>query len=999
METVKPSKEQIELYKSFFRVREDVFAVRWEKPAGRGKKKGYFPAYHFDPFMYKLYKMKGGTFSNYPDKYILQLDDYQLLKHFMGEQHIGGYPLLEDNTSWFIAADFDGSKWKDECLKFLEKCKQQNISAYLERSQSGNGGHVWIFFDKAYAAIRSRKVITNLLQEVGIISAFDKTSSFDRLFPNQDRHSGKGLGNLIALPFHGKALSNDNSCFIDPQTFEPIEDQWRFLKEIIRVETSVLDLFFEDIMQEGTNVNDPKFSSNRLEIKLDNQLHLNRSALKPEMINYLKEELNIANSEYFIKKKSGKSTWNTKSYFNLIDDKEFEVIIPRGFTGRLIKYLRSKKIDYQFDDSRKKKEHTIFKSSIHLLKHQKLAVDFAQKKDFGIIVAPPGSGKTIIGLKIIADKQQPALIAVHRKQLAEQWVERIQAFLNIPRVEIGMIGSGKSKIGKQITVAMIQSLSKKIQNEPETAIHFGTLIIDECHHIPAETFSNTITKLSTSYQYGLTATPFRKYSDGKLLFIYLGEVIADIKPSEIESFKRARIIVRDTGFEFPFNPKTDPFETLSKVLVHDTARNKLILNDVISELKNGQKCIIITERKEHIETLNQLFKQSYESVTLSGGHTQKEREAKWKRLKAGDYQVLITTGQFFGEGTDLQNVTRLFLVYPFSFKGKLIQYIGRVQRAEVTPVIYDYHDHKIDYLHRLFLKRNVHYRHLDRQASLFEESVDQSPVQKDLVVDKVIRVLIADLDFQYGLLAFKLLVKEMQVELNFEIENLDIRPEFDVLKPYFSKVLNSKTVSVHIYAEFQDHRLIAQDASSDDLQRINREIIGSVKFKFIDNRFLRKKGSEEANEGWSDLTKTEGLNDLYDSEEELLNELLENQQVKHSRQLRYLASRHERNILKLRFVLSPFSFVFLLSGNQQFHLVLETLDTEEATYIWHIQKDIKTLKNKLQEIDRDIETIRNKGRQHFLEQELANFSRILHDYSNKRKGFVIWKDQLEERLI
>ena len=331
MEPVKPSNERLALYKSLFTVREDVFAIRWEK----GKKKGYFPAYHFDPYMYKLHKMKGGTFSNYSDKSYLQLDDYQLVKHFLGEQHIGGYPLLEDNTSWFIAADFDGSKWKDESLKFLEKCKQHNIPAYLERSQSGNGAHVWIFFNKAYSAIRSRKVITNLLQEVGIISVFDKTSSFDRLFPNQDRHSGKGLGNLIALPFHGKSLSNDNSCFIDLETFEPIEDQWEFLKEIKRVKTSVLDSFYEN-MQEETNVHNPKFSSNRLEINLDSQLHLNRSALKPEMINYLREELNIANSEYFIKKKSGKSTWDTKRFFNLIEDKEFEVIIPRGFAGRLI---------------------------------------------------------------------------------------------------------------------------------------------------------------------------------------------------------------------------------------------------------------------------------------------------------------------------------------------------------------------------------------------------------------------------------------------------------------------------------------------------------------------------------------------------------------------------------------------------------------------------------------------------------------------------------------
>jgi superfamily II DNA or RNA helicase len=994
MEARKPTSEQLELYKSLFKVRKDVFALRWEN----GKKKGYSPAYHFDPYVYKLHKMKGGTFSNYPDKTYRQLEDSEMVKHFLGEQRIGGYPLMEDNTSWFIAADFDGAKWQDESLKFMTKCDQHSVPAYLERSQSGNGAHVWIFFDRSYPAVRSRKVVLQLLQELGIIKPFDKISSFDRLFPNQDFLSGKGLGNLIALPLQGGALQDQNTCFLDPLTFEPFKDQWAFLSEIKRVDISEFDSIYEILEQEKPQTI-PDSSSGQLEISLDNQLRINRQSLKRSIITFLKDELNITNSEYFIKKKSGKNTWGTKRYFNLIEDREFEVIIPRGFTGRLMKHLRSNQVDYQLDDLRKKKQNVFFQSNIHPLKHQYSAIEAAQKKDFGIIVAPPGSGKTIIGLKIIAEKLQPALIVVHRKQLADQWAERIQGFLNIPKAEIGMIGAGKAKIGKQITVAMIQSLSKSILTDPGIADHFGTLIVDECHHIPAETYGNTISKLNTYYQYGLTATPFRKYFEGNLIFIYLGEIIAEIRPSEIESFKRARIIVRNTDFEFPFNPKTDPFEILSKVLVHDSGRNKLILNDVISELKNGQKCIIITERKEHIETLNQLLKQNYESITLSGENTQKERDAKWNRLKSGDYQVLITTGQLFGEGTDLQTASRLFLVYPFSFKGKLIQYIGRVQRSEIAPVIYDYHDRKIAYLHRLFLKRNVHYRHLERQASLFEDTVEGVPDSGSLIIDKVIRVPIADLDFQYGLVLFMYPVKEMNTELNFEIENLDIRPEFEVLKPYFSKVLNSNGVSVHIHAEFQDHQLIAQDANSDDLQRINREIIDSVKFRLIERRFLGKKVIEEANGGFADLSKIEDINGLYESEEELLADLLENHPAKHVRQLKYLAARHKRSILKLRFVLSPFSFVFLIAGNERFHLVLETLDTEEATYVWHVNKDFNSLNYKLQEIDRDIETIRNKGRQFFLEQGPANFSRIVHDYSDERKGFVIWKDMLEERLV
>lgn len=206
-----PSNEQLHLYRSLFNVREDVFAIRWEK----GKKKGYYPAYQFDPYRYRLHKIKGGSLKDFPDKSPLKLDDSQLVKHFIGDQFIGGYPLLLDNNSWFIAADFDGENWKEESLKFIKACQKYYISPYLERSQSGNGAHVWVFFDEVYPALKSRSAITFLLKKAGIISEFDKESSFDRLFPNQDQLTGKKLGNLIALPFHGNSMLANNSCFIE----------------------------------------------------------------------------------------------------------------------------------------------------------------------------------------------------------------------------------------------------------------------------------------------------------------------------------------------------------------------------------------------------------------------------------------------------------------------------------------------------------------------------------------------------------------------------------------------------------------------------------------------------------------------------------------------------------------------------------------------------------------------------------------------------------------
>jgi len=997
-------KEKIIVFKSLFRGRDDVFAVRWSN----GNKSGYMPAYYYDPYMFRLHRMRGGTFQNYSDKSFLPYSDEQIAKHLKGEQLVGIYPLLKDNTSCFIAADFDDEGWENECKVVIKACSDSNIPACLERSRSGNGGHIWIFFEQPYPAIKSRKIIISLLQKAGVFSVFDKNSSFDRLFPNQDFLSGKGFGNLIALPFSKPSLELGNSCFIDPETLIPFVNQWEYLEGIKKITIEALDALFHQ-MTSTLNVAPYHFDSDhgatgKLLITLSNSVNINRRNLPLPLISYLKEELNFLNTEYVIKKKMGKCGWGTERYFRFIDETAEDVIIPRGSIGKLLRYCKENKIEYELLDQRQKMDPVLFKQEIQLREYQKTAFNVTAKKDFGVIVAPPGTGKTVIALKIIAEKQQPALIIVHRKQLADQWAERIQTFLGIPGNEIGRIGQGKSKTGKKITIALIQSLTKELVKDDNLLQHtFGTIIIDECHHVPAETFRNTISKLHTYYLYGLTATPFRKYNDGRTIFIHLGEVIAELKTKDIDSYKSARVIVRNTELDVPFNSKTDRFETLSNVLIHDTLRNQLVINDLVTELNSGKKVVVLTERKEHIETLNQYLKQRFETITLSGNDSESSRKAKWEVLNSGNYQVLITTGQFFGEGTDLQSAERLFLVYPFSFEGKLIQYIGRVQRSEIAPVIYDYRDYKIDYLNKLFLKRNTYYRKLEKQASLFDDLQSEiEKTEKNYIFEKQVCLSLDQIEFRYGLFVFRFPIPEIKKELEFEIENDDIRPEFEVLKPYFARSLNLKQVRINLYAEFVNNQLVSQIAQSADLNRINRDMVESVKFKFVTKTYFGRNHNPYFKNNILDLNQLQtgenGNNKIFESEEELLENILKNKSIKHYRHIKFLANKHTGTILKLRFVLSPFSFVFLLPGSEQFHVVMETLDTEEATYIWHINKDRSTLKSKLKEIDLDINVIRNEGRQAFLERQPQDFTRILHDYTDERKGFIIWKDLLEEVL-
>lgn len=986
---MKNQQENIKIFRSLFKGREDVFAVRWEKE----KKSGYTPATFYDHYRFRVHKMNGGTFQNFTEKSYLKFTDEQIQKHLDGFHHIGIYPLLQDNTTWFLAADFDKANWKDEAVTFLNACKEKEIPAYLERSRSGNGGHVWIFFDNPYPAIRSRKIFISILEQSGAFSMFDKSSSFDRLFPNQDFLSGKGFGNLIALPLFKPTFENGNSCFVNPETFEPFTNQWDFLKNIQKVSIDYIDKLYKTL-QPDVPIIAPHPTNGKLSISLSNTIRISRNGLAPTLTHFLKEELNFANSEFFIKKKSGRNTFETTRYFKLIEESESEIFIPRGFIGRLLRFCKESQIEFEFVDKRKLKASIPFAFNAALRNHQLGVIETVSKKDYGVIVAPPGSGKTVIGLKIVANKGQPALIIVHRKQLLEQWSERIEAFLGIPKRDIGVIGQGKSKIGRQITVATIQSLPKQLESVQN---QFGTIIVDECHHVPAETFRNTIEKLHTYYLYGLTATPFRKYNDGKMIFTHLGEIIANIQPTEIENYKQAKIIIRNTELNVPYNSKTDNFESLSKILVHDTARNKLILEDVKTELNQGKKGIIITERKEHIDALYLFLKQSYEAVTLSGEDSETSKKAKWKTLQEGNFQILITTGQYFGEGTDLQNISCLFLVYPFSFEGKLIQYIGRVQRSEINPTIYDYRDYKIDYLNRLFLKRNTYYRKIDKQATLFDEPKDEIISSNQvLTFEKKIKVPIEELEFHYGSVAFKYPINEMNTTLEFQIENIEIRPEFEVLKPYFIKTLKSKNITVEIFSEFENGKLVSQLALSTDIDHINKEVVEGVKFQFLNKELLKQFTQKKQNILTFDELQKQGK--IYSNAEELLNEILKKKQYKHSQHIQYLADRHESQVMKIRFVLNPFSFVFLLTGEQSYFVVLETLDTEEATYIWHTPKNKAYLIEEVKQIDNQINIIREKGRQTFLENSPDNFTRIIHDYSDNKKGFILWKSAIEELI-
>ena len=415
----------------------------------------------------------------------------------------------------------------------------------------------------------------------------------------------------------------------------------------------------------------------------------------------------------------GKSTFNLEKYFRLVEETPDGIIIPRGFVANLITFCKKENLPFNIVDKRKKLDPVDFKSEIELMPNQEAAIKRTIDKDFGVIVSPPGSGKTIIGLEIIAQKCQPALIIVHRKQLFDQWIDRIQNFLKIPKREIGQIGNQKFKVGKEITIAMIQSLSRSEEIE-KISNSFGTIIVDECHHIPAKSFRDAIVNFNSFYLYGLTATPKRKNNDEKLIYVYIGNILYNA--NQIEQIRQKQtnieIYIRETNLYVPFDYKIDKYETISRILIHDTHRNSLIINDIEKNVNRFNKILVLTERKAHVEILNLYLKDRFETITIHGDDSESNRKSKMEQLIQGHYKIVISTGQYFGEGIDLNNLECLVIAYPFAFEGKLIQYIGRIQHSDNPPVIFDYRDSKIDYFEKMFKQRNRYYKKLSKKVQI-----------------------------------------------------------------------------------------------------------------------------------------------------------------------------------------------------------------------------------------------------------------------------------------
>lgn len=389
--------------------------------------------------------------------------------------------------------------------------------------------------------------------------------------------------------------------------------------------------------------------------------------------------------------------------------------IPRGYMGRLARLCRQRGVAFDIEDRRRRLDPVGFEFKGRLKPFQSRAVKEMLAKDFGTLSAPTGSGKTVMGLYMIARRRQPALIIVHTKDLALQWVDRIQHFLGLPEGEVGFIGGGRKRLGSAVTVALVQSLYKCAD---EIAPHIGHLVVDECHRTPSRTFTDAVTEFDAQYMLGLSATPWRRDKLSRLIFWHLGDIQHEVaKAGLIEDghIVQAEVVVRETAFVPYYDPVNEYSKMLSE-LTADDQRNRLIAEDVAREAENGAGiCLVLSDRKKHCESLRALlrYKLKVDCEVLTGDLTTEQRRGVLDAIQRGEVRVLIATGQLIGEGFDCPDLATLFLATPIRFSGRVTQYLGRVMRpapGKRHARVFDYVDVKVDALVAAFKARQRVYR-------------------------------------------------------------------------------------------------------------------------------------------------------------------------------------------------------------------------------------------------------------------------------------------------
>jgi superfamily II DNA or RNA helicase/very-short-patch-repair endonuclease len=769
-----PPAAKIAVFRSLFRGRDDVYPRRFE--SRKTGKAGYQPACA-NEWVRGVCDKPRIKCTDCPNRRFLQVTDDVVRWHLSGrDEHgrdfvMGVYPLLPDETCHFLAIDFDRDHWQEDAAAFMDTCRRLRIPAALERSRSGNGGHVWIFFAEAIAASLARKLGSHILTETMEAHPDIGLRSYDRLFPNQDTLPKGGFGNLIALPLQRRARDRGHSVFLDDQ-LHPHEDQWAFLASMKRATRAQAEALVREAEGNGRIVGvrfvvteeeedtpwmappsrrrpEPPIDGplpDSLEMVLGDQIYVAKEGLPPGLRNRLIRLAAFQNPEFYRAQAMRLSTYDKPRIIGCAEDHARHIGVPRGCLEEAQVLLTRLGIKPVLRDERFGGTPLAVMFRGELRPEQQIVGEAMLAHDTGVLSATTAFGKTVLAAWLIARRGVNTLVLVHRQQLLEQWIDRLSTFLGLPAKAIGRLGGGQKRLTGALDVALMQSLVRKAVVDDRVA-DYGHLVVDECHHLSARSFELVARRAKARYVTGLSATVTRKDGHHPIIFMQCGPVRyrVDAKQQAATQPFSHQVIVRPTGFRAPEPPDRDQrveFHKLYEALSACDARSRLICDDVVSAVHAGRSPLVLTERTDHLRELAaRLRSEGVRVITLQGGMGKRaldEALGQVAKAPSGTSRVLLATGRFIGEGFDDPRLDTLFLALPVSWRGTIAQYVGRLHRlheGKREVRVYDYADLDVSMLARMFDRRCQGYEAVGYTILLPASALPGWPANVPLPVD------------------------------------------------------------------------------------------------------------------------------------------------------------------------------------------------------------------------------------------------------------------------
>lgn len=724
---------RVALFASLFSGRPDVFATRWESRTKAGRS-GWAPkcSNEWQPGVCEKPKVKCAVCTH---RRFVRFSEAEVRRHLEGRQTIGIYPLLADETCRLVAIDLDGPSWKDDAGALRAVALEADIPVLVERSRSGRGAHVWVLFARPVTARVARTIGSWLLTQAMSRSSISM-ASYDRLFPNQDTMPAGGFGNLIALPLQHARRPEGCTVFLD-DALEPSPDQWTYLAGAQRLDGNRAEDLARDAERAGGTLGLPEWIDTRT-ARLSRPLSLRPTApatvaarfggrveilvttLAPELRDRLRRTAAFANPMFFERERARLSTHKTPRVIACHEDAGDRLLLPRGCLPAVRAELDAAGAALAIDDVRTDGSPIDVMFTGKLSRGQAVAVDAMFAHETGVLVAPPGSGKTVMAtalIALIARRGCSTLVLVHRRPLLEQWVKRLSRFLGIAAEHIGSCATEPGESG--IDVAMVQTLTRR--GCTELADRYGHVIVDECHHVPAVSVERLLRDIPARRITGLTATPRRRDGHHPIITMQCGPIRHTLIHTHATEAATRRILVeRRTEFDPARLPNDPGIQEVLGAIAADPDRTKRIADDALTELTEGRFPLVLTERREHLAALAELLEpKTPELVVLSGGMGVRARRDAQRRLATDGPRVILATGRYIGEGFDDPRLDTLMLAMPIAWRGTMTQYAGRLHRyhdAKHEIRILDYVDHEIPVLRRMFAKRQRAYASMGYQV-------------------------------------------------------------------------------------------------------------------------------------------------------------------------------------------------------------------------------------------------------------------------------------------